>query len=203
MRTSTELSDASGDAQVEQPVGVCRRLAHGGLAFHHRDRFAQARDLRALHRARGVRRELALDHLACADRLERRLGGDTPRAMRVVHVDAGAHAHLDQPFDLERDQRLAYRRARHASCTARSRSGGRRLPTGNSPRSISARNWSGDLPVEATRAMAAAAFGRKWVKWPDQLSERYAVLHTRQPVERRRRQTRVLGAGPRERYRIP
>ena len=31
-----------------------------------------------------------------------------------LHVDARAHAHLDAPFDLERDQRLAHRRPRHA-----------------------------------------------------------------------------------------
>ena len=38
--------------------------------------------------------------------------------LSAVHVDARAHAHLDQALDLERDQRLAHRGPRHAELRA-------------------------------------------------------------------------------------
>src|SRR5204863_15528 len=83
------------------PVAAPGQMAAVDLLLHQRDGVAQPGDLRLLHVRGGVRRERALDQLARADRLQRPFGADLvcARAFRRQHVDARAHAHLDQALD--------------------------------------------------------------------------------------------------------
>jgi len=108
-----------GDAHVEQPVAGERLPAFAALALHLVQRRLDRGDLRLLRRLRRERGALALDHVARAEQLERPRrglvgGGHVACAAGREHVDARADPHLDEPLDLERDQRLAHRRPRHA-----------------------------------------------------------------------------------------
>jgi len=115
---------------VEQAVATHRRLAQRDIDDHQRQRVAQGLVLGGIHLAGGQRRQFTFDHQAGADDLERAVGGVHPRCagggFAGQHVDARAHAHLDQAFDFERDQRLAHRRPRHAQL-------GRQVALGRQP----------------------------------------------------------------------
>jgi hypothetical protein len=107
---------------VKQPVAGGWHLARGNFPLHLRDGLAQARDLRFLHSLRRQCRQLALDQLPCANRLQRTFSlvqflqarRIAQRGVDLTHVDPRAHAHLDASLDLERDEGLAHRRSGHA-----------------------------------------------------------------------------------------
>ena len=107
-----------GDRQVEQAIAAHRRQAARDIVGHQRQRLAQCLQLPFVTLAGGQRGEFAFDDLAGADDLERAIGriDSRRRGGRIdrPHIDARAHAHLDQALDFERDQRLAHRGAGHA-----------------------------------------------------------------------------------------
>ncbi len=109
-----------GDAQVKHPIGLERRRAHSlRIILHLLQCIADCGDLRALAFLRGNRRAFPFDRAACVDQFEwTGLLADTGMTdavgTRRSHINAGADADFDQPFDFERNERLAHRRSRYA-----------------------------------------------------------------------------------------
>src|SRR5512143_1362014 len=163
-----------GDAQVEEPVAGERLTVVAQLARHLLERIRDALDLRLLRDLRSLRRAFALDERAGAEQLERTRLGLHPRrravalpAVRAEHVDARADAHLDQPLDLERDQRLANGRPRYAELP-------REIALGRKPRSRpelargdQRADLVRDLPVQAAGLDALERHDKTRSSWRD------------------------------------
>ena len=188
-----------GDAHVEQPVAPGRGLPAGGFVFHHRDGFAQAGDLRFLHRACGMRGELAFDQ-----RRARMVSSGASAMIRRANCRARPAARrcpspcAPRPgLDLQRDQRLAHRRPRHAELHREVAL--RRQPAAH--REFAALDQRaqlvGDLPVQAARRDGLQ--GHWAVKWSDQFG---TIGPRRTRVKPRSKRCCVIDAGASSRRRL-
>jgi hypothetical protein len=147
--------------------------------LHQRDRLAQARDLRALHRARRV----AASSLSISWRARMVSSGASRRDARggrgldVAHVDARAHAHLDEALDSSAISASRTDGPRHPELHGEVSLGRQSAGDGN-PALDQRAQLVGDLPVQAPRRDGLQGMGgagrRQRVKWSDQLQERYA-----------------------------
>jgi hypothetical protein len=122
-RLEDGVSGRCSDPYVEVAVELGKILVLLLQPLHLGERGANAGQVGDGRLARRHRRDLALDQPARAEQLERSLafalalvlggrGRAAPR--RCHHPDPGADADIDETFELERDQRLAQRRPRHA-----------------------------------------------------------------------------------------
>jgi hypothetical protein len=129
------------DPDMKQTIARMRERPALVVFLVAQERVANPLDLRVRAVLRGERRRLRLDQAARLQQRERRdLGVEVERdaelridlddrerrdlrggkrlrrgsGLALAHLHAVADAHADEPVDLERDQRLAHRRARHA-----------------------------------------------------------------------------------------
>ncbi|MDT4833445.1 hypothetical protein FQZ97_670530 [compost metagenome] len=169
-----------GDAHVEQPVAANRHVAGKRLVFHGSDGLGQPVHQRGLVAQRGLRRQLAFDHLAGTDGFQRTLGREAGARgpSQALHIDARPHTDLDPALDFQRDQRLAHRGAGHAKLE-REVAFGRQARAGRKLARLDQQpELVGDLAVQATRFDGLDRHGLrcrteisgKKVKWPYQLT---------------------------------
>ena len=149
------VAGGRGDAHVEFAVGGVALGEVVGEFAHAHDRLAQRSDVGLLDGPRGERRDLAFDQTPGGKQLERTRAfvdqSDDLRRARLRHEDAGADAHFDATRDLERDDRLAHRRARHAEQRRELALGGQARAGGKFAVVDQGGDLAGDLPVEPQR----------------------------------------------------
>ena len=161
------VAGRGGDAHVELAVGgvalgeILRVLAHA------HDRLAQLRDVRLLAvRAASaaispsIRRRAASSSNGLGPSSSR---PDDLRGARARDEDARADAHLDASRDLERDDRFAHRRARHAEQRGELALGGQARAGGKFAVVDERRDLAGDLPVEPQRLDRVQGHGNSFL----------------------------------------
>ena len=132
------------------------------FALHLVQRLGDRLDLLLLAGLGGERCALSLDDIARAQQFERPGGGLRFAACmlgRRLHVDSGTDAHLDPPFDFERDQRLAHRGPRHAQLLREVAFGRQPRTGGKLARGNQLPYLIGDLPIQPARFDALERHG--------------------------------------------
>ena len=108
-----------GDTHVEQTVRFQRLDARLRIDFHLVDGFPDRIEMALFPQPGRHGRDFAFEQRARLDQLQRPLFTGQVEALRrlrgrLADIDARPHAHLDIAFDLQRNERLAQRRPRHA-----------------------------------------------------------------------------------------